>query len=66
MRQFEQGTLDSLCAARAAVDRAIAAYEAAPKGLDLTLDEGPLFAMIDNVNTAQAELADAISITIRE
>ena len=56
MRQFEQGGLDSLYLAKAALERAIQAYENAPRGVQLSLDSGPLFATNDHLTTVSQEI----------
>ena len=63
--QWQQGTLDSLHAAKQAVDRAITEYELA-RDKKLSVDSGSLFAMLDNVSTAKDELDSAIAIATKE
>ncbi len=62
---FEQGALDSLHAAKRAVERAIAYYEQCKTTtVQLDTQDGPLFAMRDNAKTARQELACALSLAI--
>lgn len=56
MITFEQGALDSAYAAKRAIERAIANYEACRSNPALTPDDGPLFATLDNIHTARMEL----------
>lgn len=57
MPVFKQGAMDSLCAAKAAIDRAINAYLYGKcTGRELSTDDGPLFEANDNLDTATAEI----------
>ena len=62
---FEQGTLDSLHAAKQAIDRAIVEYEACRDVGTLSVDSGTLFATLDNIATARNELKSAVAIAIK-
>lgn len=56
MIRFEQSALDAAYAAKRALERAIANYEACKNHPALTVDDGPLFATVDNIKTARMEL----------
>lgn len=59
---YQQGAMDSLYAAKRAVERAIEYYEQCP-GKRLDTQEGPLFAMRDHCKTARDELTAALQIS---
>lgn len=62
MPVYEQGAMDSLHAAKRAVEAAIAYYEQCKIG-KLSIQDGPLFAMRDYCKTARAELTVALQIS---
>lgn len=59
---FEQGALNTLYAAKRALERAIANYELCRNHPALTLDDGPLFATLDNITTVMSEIDDFCEI----
>ncbi|MCI0421491.1 MAG: hypothetical protein L0312_20080 [Acidobacteria bacterium] len=62
---FEQGALDCLVAAKQALERAEATYGECRSAKELSLDSGPLFGALDNVDTAKKELIDFMALATR-
>lgn len=61
---FQQGTLDSLYAAKRALNRAIQSYEMFQIEGKGSKDEGNLFATLDNIDTALEEIKTAKDIAV--